>query len=213
MKSKNYSIKYTDTYNPVLVDQIGNQSTVLDIGCWTGGTGSFLIKNKKCVVEGIDFDANSLRIAKRRGYKKTYQLNLNGNYNLKTIKNNKYDFIILGDILEHLIYPEHLLSLLKQKIKRDGVILISTPNIAFILYRFMLLLGKFEYSKMGGVMDINHLRFFTKETIEKMCLSCGYVIIHSSGYNVVKDKFFYLRILGSIFPSLFALQFLIKLKR
>lgn len=213
MENTNYNIKYTDSYNPFIVEKVNKDSVVLDVGCWVGSNGTYLIENKNCIVDGIDFDEKSLKIAKNNGYRNTYNLNLNENYNLDSLRDNNYDCIILADILEHLIYPEKLLSLLKIKLKNDGAIVISTPNIAFILYRCMLFLGRFEYSTIGGVMDINHLRFFTKKTINQLCLDAGYNIEFIKGYSLVKKRFFFLTFLAKTLPTLFALQFILKIKK
>ena len=210
---KNYNVKYGDNNNFFVTEQVEDNSVVLDIGCWNGNNWNYLINNKKCLVDGIDFDNESLKIAKNNWYKDIFCLNLNENYNIDFLEDNKYDFIILADILEHLIYPESLLLLLKNKLKVGGSIIISVPNIAFVLYRYKLLVWIFEYSRKGGVMDINHLRFFTKNTIQKLSVDAGYSIELFKGYNIVKDRFFFLRFLWRIFPSLFALQFLVKLKK
>ena len=115
-------------------------------------------------------------------------------------------------MLEHLINPLEVLKKTKRYLKQNGLIIISIPNIAFIQQRFFLLFGKFDYNPNGGIMDETHLRFFTRRSIEKLCKDAGYTIVKFYSYNLVKNRFFFLRPLAKIWPSLFALQFLIRLK-
>lgn len=214
MENKEYkpNMKYTEEINEFVVNEIKECSNVLDVGCWTGANGKFLIDNRRCSVDGIDFSQESLMMAKKNGYNNIFNLNLNCEYNLDSVKDESYDYIILADVIEHLIDPGKLLICLMGKLKKDGSIVVSTPNIAFLLYRMTHLFGMWNYSEYG-VMDRTHLKFFTKKTVQKLVSGSGYKIEFIRGYNIVKDRFFFLRFLGSLFPELFAIQFLVKIKR
>ena len=72
-----------------------------------------------------------------------------------------YHCIFFVDVLEHLREPGAILAVYAQFLKPDGAIIISAPNVAFALQRWLLLLGKFDYNSAGGIMDTFHLRFFT----------------------------------------------------
>lgn len=203
---------YDECFSGVVFDEVPNGSTCLDVGCWTGNLGKSLVDKKKCVVDGIDFNQDALNEARRRGYREVYSVNFN-NENFDLNINNNYDIIICADVLEHLSSPGMVLEKLKSLLKDDGQIIISIPNIAFIQQRLMLLTGKFSYNPVGGIMDETHLRFFTFESIKQLCLKSGYEITKYYGYNQVKNKFFFLRLLAKVYPSLFAIQFLLKLKK
>lgn len=203
---------YDDCFNEVIFDAVSKNSNCLDIGCWTGNLGKFLIGKKSCVVEGVDFNQEVLLEAERIGYSKTYVCNFN-NAEFELNIENKYDYIICEDVLEHLSNPEAVLKRLKKLLKDDGRVLISIPNIGFIQQRVNHLFGNFSYNPAGGIMDETHLRFFTFKTIKELCLKSGYQIAESYGYAQVKDRFFFLRPLAKIWPSLFALQLFLSLKK
>lgn len=183
-------------------------SECLDVGCWTGNLGKKLIEEKQCVVDGVDFNAEVLKKAKNRGYREVFNINLNCNPEAIKKINKKYDCIICADVLEHLADPEIILSLLMKKMKTEGVIISSIPNIGFLKQRVELLFGKFEYNPAGGLMDKTHLRFFTAKSLRALYEKAGFRVESFRGYSLVKNKYFFLRFLAKLWPSLFALQFL-----
>ena len=77
----------------------------------------------------------------------------------------KFDWIIGGDIVEHLDEPWSFLSELRRVAKPGGHLLLSIPNIAHAALIADLLRGRFDYVYMG-LTCVGHLRFFTRRTIE-----------------------------------------------
>jgi len=203
---------YDDCFNEIVFRSVKGNSTCLDVGCWTGNLGKALIEKKGCEIDGIDCKQEALEKAKSRGYRETYLIDLNSD-KLDFDSENKYDFIICADVLEHLIDPGAVLKKIQKLLGAEGQILISVPNIAFIQQRLEIFAGKFNYSPRGGIMDENHLRFFTMQSIQKLCRESGCHVIECRGYSQVKRKFFFLRPLAKIWPSLFAIQFFLKIKR
>ncbi len=86
-----------------------------------------------------------------------------------------FDFIILGDVIEHLLEPEEVLKKLQLYLKEDGEIITSIPNIMHISVIEELLQGNFTYAD-AGILDKTHLRFFTHYEIVKMFIRCNYKI-------------------------------------
>ena len=198
---------YSTSFNPFVFKEVSQGSTCLDVGCWNGNLGRALIKEKGCVVDGIDLDGEVLKKAKKHGYRKTYALNLNNeNPEFKKI-NNKYDIIIFADVLEHLIDPTELLLKLKENLNPEGKIIISLPNVAFILNRILLLLGRWDYREFG-TLDKTHLRFYTIKSVVQMVESAGFKVIKVKPYNQF-GLLRYLNPITSVFPTLFSYQILL----
>jgi|AGTN01.2.fsa_nt_gi 2-polyprenyl-3-methyl-5-hydroxy-6-metoxy-1,4-benzoquinol methylase len=79
-----------------------------------------------------------------------------------------FDYIIFGDVLEHLINPGKILCRYKKLLKNDGHIIASLPNIKNIsVVSRLILLDEFHY-RDAGILDMSHLRFFTKKEIKKL---------------------------------------------
>lgn len=201
-----------NNYNPFVFNAIPQNSHCLDVGCNTGNLGKSLIINKNCTVDGLDCNKAALESAKKAGYRNLYNLDLNKRTDILTL-NNKYDCIICADVLEHLSKPDQTLKILKESLTKNGILVASVPNIGFIQQRVYLLFGKFDYNPKGGLMDITHLRFFTKKSLTILFKKAGFKKPTLSGYALVKDRYFFLRFLTSLWPELFALQFLVIAKK
>lgn len=101
---------------------------------------------------------------------------------LKT--NDRFDLILALDIIEHLKSPEKLLEALsRDKRLINAKIIITTPNIAFIAIRAMLLFGRFNYGNRG-ILDITHTRLLTFRSLKRMLTQSGYKIEKLEGIPV-----------------------------
>lgn len=154
-------------------DMINEGSVVLDIGCSTGNFGAALIEHKNCIVDGIEPDAGDYNKAKR-----VLRRVANGfaEEALKSsFKNQKYDYVVFLDVVEHLYNPVATLKLVKSNLKKGGSIIFSIPNMAHVSVRLMLLKGNFEYGETG-LLDKTHLHFYTLREIERVFADAGYII-------------------------------------
>jgi len=95
---------------------------------------------------------------------------------VRQLDNRRFDRVLLLDVLEHLRNPERILEQCHQTMKREGLLIVSLPNIANIAVRLMLLFGRFEYAERG-LLDKTHLRFFTRKTGRRMLERAGYIIL------------------------------------
>jgi len=122
-----------------IVHLVEPKKKVLDVGCATGQIARRLVE-KECEVIGIEIDEKAARLA-RRYCKDVVVCDVEALEDLP-YPEEYFDYIIFGDVLEHLKNPEKVLINLKKYLKRDGFIICSIPNIAHIYSRIRLLLGK-----------------------------------------------------------------------
>lgn len=155
-----------------MLDNIEPNKNLLDVGCSSGYFGSYLKKIKDLKVDGIEISED--RHDAKKVLDTVYSFDLESPWP-SSIQKNRYDYILLGDILEHLVHPELVLQKLKTILKQDGLIFISIPNIAHISTRLELLEGNFTYEQTG-LLDNTHLRFFTLDSIKRMTHEQGYTI-------------------------------------
>lgn len=79
-----------------------------------------------------------------------------------------FDAILIGDVLEHLVNPWKTIESLSKYLKKNGVFIVSAPNIRFIkAFIKIFLKGDFGYEKQG-LFDKTHLRFFCKKNIKQL---------------------------------------------
>ncbi|MCP4216833.1 MAG: class I SAM-dependent methyltransferase [bacterium] len=71
-----------------------------------------------------------------------------------------FDYLVFGDVLEHLKDPWNVLKHCLKFLKVDGIIAASIPNVNNIGVIAKLMLGSWKYED-SGILDKTHLRFFT----------------------------------------------------
>ena len=145
---------------------------VLEVGCGTGSTiGNIRYRYPNSEVYGIEIVERIADIGKE-----LYEISCG---NIETMEleyeHNYFDYIIFGDVLEHLTYPEAVLKKLSQYLKKGGAIIASIRNLMNAEVIYKLLRGDFSYEP-SGIRDRTHLRFFTYNEILRMFDRCGYEV-------------------------------------
>ncbi|MGI9119205.1 MAG: class I SAM-dependent methyltransferase [Acidimicrobiales bacterium] len=85
------------------------------------------------------------------------------------------DLIIVADCLEHLLDPWAVLRQVHAESCPGTQLAVSVPNFRYLgILGPALLLGRFEYSDDGGIMDRGHLRWFTRASMGRALASCGW---------------------------------------
>ena len=150
-----------------------NSKFILDVGCGSGVMGYSLKSQLAAEVWGIE-------IVESAGLEAIEKLDnvfigpVEECY--EKLPNSYFDTMIFADVLEHLVDPYSLLKNIVGKLKDDGEIVASIPNINYWGVILSLLMGDFRYSDQG-ILDRTHLRFFTRSSIYEMFADSGLHII------------------------------------
>jgi SAM-dependent methyltransferase len=99
----------------------------------------------------INIDCNDLdsRIM-TKGATKICSVDLNNNFDF----GKKYDVILAVEIIEHLENPFHFIRNLHQNLKKDGIIILTTPNTdSFFDRLFFLIYGHHYYFGRRGIIN------------------------------------------------------------
>ena len=170
---------------------------VLEVGCGLGDTlGSILHNFTNAQVHGIELvkkvaELGSTKFDIKCGNIETYEFS----------DDEKYDYIIFADVLEHLYDPYSVIRNMKKHLNDRGCIITSIPNIMNARIILDLLNGNFTYED-AGILDRTHLRFFTKNEIYRMFEAEGYSIDYIASK---KSKFHSTEINPEFFAKLSAL--------
>ncbi len=155
---------------PSLFD-IKTGARILDVGCGRGTLGAYLTKQHESKVIGLEIIEENYRLAAQvldkahLGDIESMDLAILG---------NSFDYVIFSDSLEHLLDPKSVLERVKNLLSKDGLLLISMPNVRnFRVTLPLLMRDEWEYCD-EGLLDRTHLRFFTGTSICKLLESCGY---------------------------------------
>lgn len=130
---------------------------ILDLGCGTGDT-LFLLKKLGWETYGIDMDDNALETGRESGLK---NLKLGTYKDLVKYPDNYFDAIRLYHVIEHLDDPFLCISLIKKKLKRNGELIVGTPNIKSLL-------GFIFKSYWYNLDSPRHLYLFSPGTLKRL---------------------------------------------
>ncbi|MDD4872418.1 MAG: bifunctional glycosyltransferase/class I SAM-dependent methyltransferase [Kiritimatiellae bacterium] len=155
------------------IDSVSAGTNVLDLGCGQGNIAIELVK-KGCRVTGLD-----MYPVKTDCFKRIIIHDLDSPELPLDI--GSYDYILSLDCLEHLNSPERLLADLRQKCYSETTkLIITTPNIGFVVTRMGLLFGQFNYGVLG-ILDLTHKRLFTFSALKRLLKQEGYKILCIKG--------------------------------
>ncbi len=202
------------TTHTMLLAEVPNDANVLEIGTASGYLGRYLIKNKSCVVSGVEPFEGAYNHAVSCGYRKIVNKSAEQTIANDDFVGEKFDVILLADVLEHLVDPTQVLRDLKKYLKPDGRIVISLPNVAYFEVRLSLLFGRWNMTE-AGILDKTHLHFFTMNTARDLIVNSGLVVEKCRPLSGTFERFGYNKLfrigqkLLFMFPKLFAYQILL----
>lgn len=114
-------------------------------------------------------------------------------YNFNDEKyNNYFDLVISEATIEHLIDPKEFLLRCSSLIKQQGILIISTPNIATLLKRLRFLIGlspswPIENFFNSGKNFTGHWREYTIDELRYMAEITNFRIIKSLNINLLNQ--------------------------
>jgi len=159
---------------------IGKNQRVLELGCGDGAFGAELARMGNEVV-GVDPKANP-PVTSRFEDVAPGDLE-NGLRELARNSTQRFDRILMLDMLEHLRDPAQVLRSVRAMLGARGKLIVSVPNAVNLTVRIMVLFGRFRYSDRG-ILDWSHLRFFTAKSIAALLEEQGYSIT-ARHYSVI----------------------------
>ncbi|MFA6920225.1 MAG: class I SAM-dependent methyltransferase [Gallionella sp.] len=147
-------------------------ASILEIGC---GEGYFLSRIATCAdrVLGIDINSRALAIAEKKGLKVS-------NKSIEEIE-EKFDMIVLFQVLEHLELPMGLISEAVKKLNSGGVLMLAVPNPdGFLKHVDVHILD----------MPPHHATIWSKKALCYLVEQCG---LSTTGYDAEPIRFEHLR--------------------
>jgi 2-polyprenyl-3-methyl-5-hydroxy-6-metoxy-1,4-benzoquinol methylase len=214
MKNESFTSSYDGYYNIEKSWVIQNipigENRVFDLGCATGVLGKRLKEmNKASEVVGAEIFEFAAQEALKY-YDKVY---IGDVEDIDIEFHNYFDYVVCGDILEHLRDPWKMLKRIHGWLKEDGILHISIPNVRYWrLLRDLIIFGKWEY-RDAGILDRTHLRFFAKKDIITALSGAHFeVLSHKMWINGKKQGGFNALTLG-LFKEFLGSQIVVSARR
>ena len=151
-EKRKYRINRFATERIDLLKKFKNQGSLLDFGCGTGwflehAKNYFNIFGYEPTETLAEFTSKLLKITVER--------------DISNFKNDTFDIITAFDVLEHVPDPKKTFKEFFRLLKKDGILLIFTPNANSIAFDYMM-------EKQNLVTPPIHLHYFNKKSIEKL---------------------------------------------
>lgn len=140
---------------------------IISIG---GGAAEFsrILRDRGADVVFTDGNLKNVKRAKELGFE-AHLVDLN--IGLSEIESGRYDGAEMLDVIEHIPNANRLLNEVNRILKKDGFLLISTPNVALLGLRIKALRGKPPFQ------EGYHFRFFTKENLISLLREKGFCVV------------------------------------
>ena len=154
---------------------------ILDIGCGDGFIGKE-IKNFGYSVYGLEISEDNVKKAIKNGVKAK-----KGDVSKKfPFKDNSFDYLFAGEIIEHLFDTQFFISEIKRVLKKDGIVIITTPNLAHLPDRIKMLKGitPSQVHPLHKFIKL-HIRPFTFGTMFESLAEQNFLVIKRESSTVV----------------------------
>lgn len=183
---------------------------MLDVGCSSAHfTSSFI--SLGWTVYGIDINEKQVEEAQQQKVKATVGDIAEG----LPFESESFNLVFAGEIIEHLIDTDYFLSEVNRVLRKEGTLLITTPNLASLENRLRLLRGKQPLWLDWKQGLSGHVRAYTGQTLqshlrqhnlEVESFTGNFVSFASQPFSArfyLNDlNFPWLRVTGTLFPGL-----------
>ncbi|MCU1281811.1 MAG: putative glycosyltransferase/methyltransferase, partial [bacterium] len=141
------------------------------------------LRERGCFVVGVDGRDDA---AARAACDRFYVAELDGGD--WTPAERAFDYILFGDVLEHL-RDTSILSRCRAWLAPNGRVIASTGNVALWFMRLSLLLGRFRYAPRG-ILDETHVRLYTRDSFRALLEAAGLRIVDEDATVIPLEQLF-----------------------
>ena len=148
----------------IMLELAGQHQKILDLGS-KDGTFIKLLEKQKNKVIGLEISRKAVALAKKNNCH-MIRHDLTKRF---PFPKNSFDIVTAGEIIEHLYDTDFFLSEIARVLKNQGSLVISTPNIASLGRRFLLLFGLNPLIEINaGQSSAGHIRYFTFRNLKQL---------------------------------------------
>ena len=179
-----YSKNALEKFN-LINSLVGSGNNVLEVACGDGTLSEMMSKNNQ--VTGIDIDDCDLQ------------------KDSLPYCNNSFNVVVASEIIEHIWDCDRFLQDIRRVLKPGGRLIITTPNLASLGRRLMLLKGTSPYVDNFIYPDeAGHIKHFTQKDFGYLLEKNGFTVENwwSDVVNFTSNGKRYSAVLATFFPRL-----------
>jgi 2-polyprenyl-3-methyl-5-hydroxy-6-metoxy-1,4-benzoquinol methylase len=141
-------------------EQVVPGGDLLDIGP-NVGTCLVVARERGWKVHGVEINAEAARYCREtRGLDV-----ITGTLEPETYPPGRFDVVLMGDVIEHVPSPTHLMRTVARILRPGGAVLVSTPDISGWAARVL------------QVKPVEHIHYFDAKTMERLLRRAGLELV------------------------------------
>ncbi len=147
-----------------LIERHCEERRLLDIGC---GPGTFLkvAAQRGWKGRGIEVNATSVASCRSQGVEA-----LCGTFPHPELAGERFDAIVLNDVIEHLVDPRQALQSIHTMLRPNGVLFLSTPDAGALVARW-------SGASWVHLKPIEHLLYFERRSLNNLLRETGFEVL------------------------------------
>ena len=167
----------------------GEGDRILDVGC---GNGMLLWQFRHAFKEliGLDYSHHRLEQAKLNLKGWPFRPVFGSAEQMSEIEPASIDQIVTADVIEHIPDVYAAVEEMFRVLKPGGILIVNTPNIAFLKKRLRLLGGRFPSTSQPNegigddiLFDGGHLHYFTYRSLRILLERAGFRMVRRIGFG------------------------------
>lgn len=209
--TKAEDLKRLNFIHTSILEGIGENGRVLDVGCGNGNISLFL-GQKGYKVKGIDISPEAIEVANSRRNIDNVTFEVQPAEELRD-NGERYKAIVCSEVLEHLDEPHKLIDVLYDILEDDGVLVVTVPNgygprevimtkpmqaiyrrggwLKRALMGTKASLGYSGTTVQSAAEDLTHVQFFSKASLRALAKKGRFHIQRIRNANFIEAVFPY----------------------
>ncbi len=165
------------TLHSMLVEYKGKR--ILDVGCGNGALACKLITDGFDVY-GIDASVSGISIAKKKFPDRFFVQDISSEHLPETLPIRLFDIVISTEVIEHLYAPRSYMRLVRNSLRHDGFLIVSTPYHGYLKNLVMALTNKLD-GHFTVLWDGGHIKFWSLKSLASLLNEFGFKVIKFKG--------------------------------